>query len=246
MAGPLEPASEPRASRLSLPPAWAFALLCASAGALAVPLHAIATPATAAVAGLLGLLGLRVWRWSRMPDTTMAGAARGVARVVQPLALMALGLLVGLLFLAAIRLVIEPAVPAAGARIAAAGALPLWRRALIIYVAAVSEELIFRLLLLSSIAGLITRLIARTDRAPGRGSLWFANGLSALAFAGVHLPAWSAIGHLSPGLALVVLALNGLGGVVLGEVFARRGILAAMWTHAGADCALQLIGPLTG
>jgi len=56
---------------------------------------------------------------------------------------------VGLLLLAVMRLMIEPAIPAAGARLAAAAALPLWRRVVIIYVAAVSEEINFRLLLLS-------------------------------------------------------------------------------------------------
>jgi hypothetical protein len=62
----------------------------------------------------------------------------------------------------------------------------------------------------------------------------------------VHLPAWRAIGPLSLNLALVILTLNSLGGIVFGSFFARRGIAAAMWVHAGADCAIQFIGPLTG
>jgi membrane protease YdiL (CAAX protease family) len=224
---------------------WTFVLLCASAGGLAVPLQAVATPVSAVVAGLAGLFGLRVWRWSGLPGLMKSAPPLVVRRLVQPAAWMGLGLIVGLVLLAAIRLVIEPAVPGAGARIAAAGGLPVWRRLVIIYVAAVSEELVFRLLLLSLIAGLTTRGIVRSELAPGRRIVWVANGLSALAFAGVHLPSWTAMGHLSAGLALLVLALNGLGGVVLGEVFVRRGIVAAMWTHAGADCAIQLIGPLT-
>jgi len=159
---------------------------------------------------------------------------------------MSLGLLVGLLLLGAIRLVIEPAVPAAGARIAAAAMLPVWRRLVIIYVAAVSEELLFRLLLLSLVAGLAMRLFRRADRVQNRRFVWVANGLSAFAFAVAHLPAWRAVGSLSLGLTLMVLTLNGLGGVVFGYVFVKRGILAAMWAHAGADCAIQLIGPFTG
>jgi hypothetical protein len=50
---------------------------------------------------------------------------------------------------------------------------------------------------------------------------------------------------LSLRLALTVMTLNGLGGVVFGYVFVTRGIVAAMWAHAGADCAIMLIGPLT-
>ncbi len=222
-----------------------FLLVCALAGGLAVPLHAVASPVSATVALLLGLVGLRVWRWSGLPNSIRAETPRGSARFVQPALSLGLGLMVGLVLLAVIRLAIEPGLPAAGARIAAAGALPLWRRAAIIYVAAVGEEILFRLLLLSLLAGLAVRLLRPADGAANRGIVWGATFLSALAFAAVHLPAWSAAGTLTTSLALMVLALNGLGGLVFGYVFVKRGIVAAMWAHAGADCAIQLIGPLT-
>lgn len=223
----------------------AFLLVCALAGGLAVPLHPLASPVSTAVGGLLGLLGLLVWRWSGLPDSIGAETPRGLARLVKPALSMGCGLLVGLVLLGVIRLAVEPSLPAAGARIAAAGALPLWRRLAIIYVAAVGEELVFRLVLLSLIAGAAVRLLRPRDGATNPGIVWGATLLSALAFASVHLPAWSAVGTLTAALALIVVALNGLGGLVFGYLFVRRGIAAAMWAHAGADCAIQLIGPLT-
>ena len=222
-----------------------FVAACAIAGALAVPVDAIATPISTVVAGLVAVLGLRLWRWSGLPGSLKTEAPAGFERVVRRAAWLGLGLLVGLLLLGVIRLAIEPAIPAAGARIAAAAALPIWRRVVIIYVAAVGEELVFRLLLLSLVTGAAMRLLRRAAGVPSGGVTWSGIGLSALAFAAVHLPAWSTVGALSPGLALIVMALNGLGGVVFGYVFVTRGIVAAMWTHAGADCAIQLIGPLT-
>ena len=224
---------------------WAFVAACAIAGALAVPVDAVASPVSTLVAGLVGFLGLRLWRWSGLPGSLKTEAPAGFERVVRPAASLGLGLIVGLLLLGVIRLAIEPTVPAAGARIAAAAALPIWRRAVIIYVAAVGEELVFRLLLLSVVTGLTMRLLRRAARVPSGGVVCVAIGLSAFAFAAIHLPAWSAVGPVSLGLALMVLTLNGLGGVVFGYVFATRGIVAAMWAHAGADCAIQLIGPLT-
>ena len=158
---------------------------------------------------------------------------------------LALGLLVGLTLLAVIRLVIEPRVPEIGLRIEAAGALPLWRRAAIIYVAAVAEELIFRVVLFSLIVGIAIRLWRRTTRVPTPAIVWSANVVSALAFAAVHLPAWSGTAS-SVALPLAVLALNTAASLVIGRVFATRGIAAAIWTHAGGDCAIQLMGPLTG
>jgi len=157
---------------------------------------------------------------------------------------MAIGLAVGLFFLAVIRFAIEPAVPAIESRIAAAGALPVWRRVAIIYVAAVGEELIFRLFLLSVVAGLAARLLRHSGPTPA--IVWAAISVSALLFAAAHLPAWSEAGSAGVALPLAVVALNAAGGVVLGRAFVYRGIVAAMWIHAGADCAIQLIGPLTG
>lgn len=222
-----------------------FVAACVIAGALAVPVDAVASPASTLGAGLIGLLGLRLWRWSGLPGLLKTEAPAGFERVVLPAASLGLGLIVGLLLLGVIRLAIEPTIPAAGARIAAAAALPIWRRVVVIYVAAVGEELVFRLLLLSAVTGLTIRLVRGATGVPSRAVAWGAIGLSAFAFAAAHLPAWSAMGPLSLGLALMVMTLNGLGGVVFGYVFVTRGIVAAMWAHAGADCAIQLIGPLT-
>ena len=170
---------------------WRFLGICATAGALAVPLHAVATPVSAAIAGLTGMLGLLAWRWSGLPQPVEQENQSGLMRSAQPVVWLALGTAVGLLLLGMIRMAIEPVLPSIGTRIAAAGALPVWRRFLIIYVAAVGEELLFRLLLLSVVAGLAARLLRRPDSRPTPPVAWFANLVSAFAFALIHLPSWS-------------------------------------------------------
>ena len=226
-----------------------FVAVCVLAGALAAPLSPVFTPVSALLNGVFGYLGLRAWRWSRLPGATLHWRpglqTRQFEHVLWLAGAFAIGLGVGLLLLAIIRLVVEPAVPAAGARIAEAAMLPIWRRLIIIFVAAVGEELMFRLILLSLIAGALTRLLQRGNQAPSQGVVWTANVLSALAFGVVHLPAWTALGPMSVGLIAMVLMLNGLAGLVMGHIFVSRGIVAAMWAHAGGDCAIQLIGPLT-
>ena len=241
MAESLRPASGPPLPIRS----EAFLVVCAVAGALAVPAHVIATPISAIVAGLMALVGIRVWRWSRLADIVGADVSRRVGRLALPALWLSVGLVVGLILLGAIRIVIEPAIPSAGARIETAGALPLWRRVAIIYVAAVGDELVFRMFLLSLAAGLGARLFRSNDQMPSPRILWSANLLAALAFAAAHLPAWNAVGPLGLGTTVVVLGLNGFGGLILGYAFVRHGIIAAIWAHAGADCAILLIGPLT-
>lgn len=227
-----------------------FVLASGIAGGLAVPWQPVNTAIAAGVGLALAVSGLWARRWAQLV-TGRGGSpsVRMAARVKESLAWFLAGLAVGLVLLGIIRLIIEPAVPAAGMRIEAAGHLPVWRRLVIIYVAAVGEELLFRVLLLSLIAGLIVRLTRAfrepASRVPTTGALAVATVLAALAFAAVHLPAWSNIG-LTAGVMGTVIALNTLGGLVFGYAFVTRGILAAVCAHAGADCAIQLIGPLTG
>ncbi len=152
----------------------------------------------------------------------------------------------GVLLLGVIRYAIEPFLPAIGTRIAAAGTLPVWRRLLIIYVAAVSEELVFRLILLSAIVGVAVRLRPAPTPGPTPVQVWAAISLSAVAFGAAHLPSWVGSAPVGLGLAAAVLLLNAVAGLALGYVFATRGLVAATLMHAGGDCAIQLIGPLTG
>src|SRR4029434_584660 len=122
----------------------ALVVASAVAGGLAVPLDVVATPLSAAGVGLFAVLGLYVSRWSCLPRATTA-AQGGLTRLMRAAVWMAVGLAVGLVMLAVIRLRIESGGVSRVSRMAAAGALPVWRRAAIVYVAAVGEELIFRL-----------------------------------------------------------------------------------------------------
>jgi membrane protease YdiL (CAAX protease family) len=238
--------SERDVSDLSQSQRWAFVALCATAGALAVPLNGVTTAVCAAISGIVGLAALGTWRWSRLSEVYRRELGYGSRRFVEPVLWVGLGLIVGLLLLGIIRLVVQPFLPSIGARIARAGMLPAWRRLLIIYVAAVGEELVFRVFLLSAIVGLLWRLRRRPALVPSSADLWIANAASALAFGVAHLPAWVGAAPVGVWLVAAVLTLNALAGLVLGHVFVTRGIVAAIVTHAGCDCAIQLVGPLTG
>ena len=147
---------------------WALTAAGATADALAVPPDRIVSPVSALVAAILVLLGLRIWRWSGLAGQVKAAARDRVGTAVRSAAWLGMGLILGLLLLAVIRWVIAPVFPAAGARIAATGAQPVWRRDGVIYVAAVGEEIVFRLLLLSAVVGSVKRLLRRAARVPGR------------------------------------------------------------------------------
>ena len=224
---------------------WVLIVVCVIAGALSVRFDTLGTPLAAAGAGLLGMFGLRLYDWSRLPAFTLTYAGeKERPPVLVAFLWFGVGLLVGLLILGFMRLVIEPSIPAIGQRIEAAGELSVGRRVVIIYVAAVTEELIFRLVLLSAIVGVVIRALRRTTLVPTQDIVWSANVACAVAFAGIHLPSWGAA-VTDLWLATWVFVLNFIAGLVMGYVFVTRGIAPAMWAHAGGDCAIQLVVPLS-
>ncbi len=50
--------------------------------------------------------------------------------------------------------------------------------------------------------------------------------------------------RLSPAVVARALVLNGVGGVVFGWLYWRRGLLAAMVAHFSADVVLHVLAPL--
>jgi membrane protease YdiL (CAAX protease family) len=133
--------------------------------------------------------------------------------------------------------------PAASARLAARADQPLWVPVVLAVESSILEELVFRLFLMSGLIWLMTRFGRVEPAGPARAVLVVALVISALAFGLVHLPAWLALAAPTPLLVTAVLALNGLGGLLLGLVYWRWGIEAAILCHLAGDLVVQGLGP---
>jgi membrane protease YdiL (CAAX protease family) len=110
--------------------------------------------------------------------------------------------------------------------------------------AGVTEEILFRLGLMTSLAWLLTVLTRRSAAGPVIALV--ANVLAALAFAAIHLPQAKAFYGLSTLMVLVVMIGNGVPGVIFGWLFRRLGLVTAMVAHFSADVVLHVIGPMIG
>ena len=73
---------------------------------------------------------------------------------------------------------------------------------------------------------------------------WAAIVVTALVFGIGHLPATAAVLPLTPLVVARALLLNGLGGLLFGWLYWRRGLLAAMLAHFSADVVLHVVVPL--
>jgi membrane protease YdiL (CAAX protease family) len=155
------------------------------------------------------------------------------------------GILLGALMLLAS---VEPQLKA---RLAARVDQPAWMPWALAVEASILEEIIFRLFLLSGVVWLAAWLFGgkkkKKQQEAGKNApatvVWVAVGISALVFGLAHLPSWVAAATPTPLLIAAVLALNGIGGVVLGRIYWYWGIEAAILCHFAGDMMLQGLGP---
>lgn len=109
------------------------------------------------------------------------------------------------------------------------------------------EEVQLRLFLMTLVAWAATWLTRR--RAGFDGTLspriaWLAILVAALLFGVGHLPAAVMVWGLDAGVVFRTLLLNGIGGVVFGWLFWKRGFEMAVLAHFAADLVLHALVPL--
>ncbi len=120
--------------------------------------------------------------------------------------------------------------------------LPLLAR--ILY-GGITEELLLRWGVMTTLLWLTWRFIHRRRGVPGAGSVWIAIATSALLFGLGHLPAAAAlIGHLSAGVIFFIVGANAMFGVLFGYLFWRFGLEAAMIAHGTAHAVSYLFAQL--
>ena len=174
---------------------------------------------------------LTVWFSGQPPDLRFFGWAIG------------LGFAVGIVLISIIRVISRRAFPQIRARFTDELKFPIWKRLVIAFYSGILEEIIFRLFLFSLIAWLLGQVWQAADGRPATGALWLSNLLAAFLFGLVHLPRWSNLTRLSPGFILLIIAMNGLGGITFGYLFLTYGIEAAIIAHFIGDSLLHAIGP---
>jgi hypothetical protein len=122
--------------------------------------------------------------------------------------------------------------------------LPHWSATLFAAVGSgISEEIICRLGALTIFAWLGTSLLRRGS--PNTVILWSANLTTALLFGALHLPqAAEQFGSLTGSVIAFALIGNGAVGLVFGWLYWRKGVLAAMVSHASTNIFLKVLLPL--
>ena len=116
-----------------------------------------------------------------------------------------------------------------------------WKGFLASFYGGITEEILLRLFVMSFLAWLGGFASKTQAGKPTSAVFWIANILAAVLFGLGHLPATATIFPLTPLVVSRAILLNGIGGVIFGWLYWKRGLEAAMIAHFSADIILHVL-----
>ena len=121
--------------------------------------------------------------------------------------------------------------------------VPPWKGFLASFYGGIAEEVLLRLFVVSLLVW-ITFLIKKSKSGgPTVFGIWLAIFLAAVLFGIGHLPATMQIVDLNAIVITRAIVLNGIGGIVFGWLYWKRGLESAIIAHFTADIVLHVITP---
>lgn len=122
--------------------------------------------------------------------------------------------------------------------------IPMWKSFLASFYGGIGEEIILRFFLMTFIVWVFFKIKKTKDNKPTDTGIWLALLISSFLFGLAHLPVTSAIVAITPLILLRAVLLNGIGGVVFGWLYWKKGLESAMIAHFSADIILHVVFPL--
>lgn len=124
--------------------------------------------------------------------------------------------------------------------------VPIWQGFLAAFYGGIVEEILMRLFLMSLIVLVLAKAFRKPDKEASKSQfiVWFAILLASIIFGIGHLPITASLTALTPIVILRALVLNGIGGIVFGYLYWKRGLEAAIIAHFMADIVLHGVMPL--
>ena len=120
----------------------------------------------------------------------------------------------------------------------------VWKAFLASFYGGIAEEVLLRLFLLSLFVWITFKIKKNKDGNPTVFGVWLSIFFAAIVFGLGHLPATSQIMPLSGIVIIRAVVLNGIGGIIFGWLYWKKGLESAMISHFSADIVLHIITPL--
>jgi|AntRauTorcE11897_2_1112592.scaffolds.fasta_scaffold31396_1 membrane protease YdiL (CAAX protease family) len=122
--------------------------------------------------------------------------------------------------------------------------VPIWQGFLASFYGGISEEIVMRLFFMTFLAWVINKIRkSKTKATENNKVMWTAIIIASIIFGVGHLPITSELMALTPLIVFRALLLNGIGGIVFGWLYWKKGLESAMIAHFSADIVLHVCLP---
>ncbi len=127
--------------------------------------------------------------------------------------------------------------------VAVNGQVAIWKTLLAALYGGIVEEILMRLFVMSLLAWIIAKIFKVAEPAKNNLLMWAAIIISSVLFGLGHLPITAALTAITPLVVLRAIVLNGIGGLVFGWLFWKKGLIYGMAAHFTADIFLLAVLP---
>jgi membrane protease YdiL (CAAX protease family) len=124
------------------------------------------------------------------------------------------------------------------------GAVSAWKALLASFYGGIAEEILLRLFLVSLLVWLTFKIKKTKDGRPTNLGIWLSIIVASVIFGLGHLPTTAQITSLTGIVVMRAIVLNGVGGIIFGWLYWKKGLESAMIAHFSADIVLHIITPL--
>jgi hypothetical protein len=111
--------------------------------------------------------------------------------------------------------------------------LPIWVKFLLCFYAAINEEIMTRLCLVTLLVWIFYKI--RKENKPSSLSVWLSITISAVLFGIGHLPFTTTLTKLTFFIVIRSIILNGFAGIIFGWLYWKKGLESAIFSHFAAD-----------
>lgn len=123
--------------------------------------------------------------------------------------------------------------------------VPVWQGFLASFYGGITEEILMRLFFMTFIIWIISKVIkTKGNVLENNFIVWSSIVIATLLFGIGHLPITSTLTSLTPMVIIRALVLNGIGGLVFGWLYWKKGLEAAMIAHFSADIIIYVCLPV--
>ena len=119
---------------------------------------------------------------------------------------------------------------------------PIWQKLLASVYGGVAEEILMRLFLMTLFIWIGMKLFKKAE--PSKVSIIISIFLAAVIFGLGHLPITASVTEITPIVVSRAIILNGIGGIVFGWLFWKKGLESAIIAHFTADIFLLTLLPM--